>query len=53
MQVTGTYVEMVMTPVVAFCNKTVDGISKKIDESDSQTLKYMKTVGKATVDATN
>lgn len=45
MTVTTSFVEKIMSPVVSFCSKQVDDLSKKIDESDNKTLKYMKSVG--------
>jgi len=42
MKVTGSYLEMIFNPVAKYTNKVIDDVSKKIDDSDNNALKYLK-----------
>lgn len=48
MSVASSYLNKILTPVAEYTNKTIDNISKKIDESDNVHLKKAKEITKAT-----
>lgn len=51
MNVAGTFLKQVLSPVVAYTNNVIDSTSKKIDEGDNNVLKKTKEIMKATNNA--
>jgi hypothetical protein len=52
LKVTGEFFGAVLTPMVAATEKFVNTMNEKIDQGNNETLKKIKKVGNATLDAT-